>query len=151
MTEEHVASERESAISELSGEFGALFTRVRRIFRDAADLVSPGLQPVAYQALSRICRADGITVGALAEAMDTDKSVASRAVRELENLGLIERRPDPSDGRSAILAPSALGRERLNAARDPMRASFDAVLSEWKIDDVRALTGLLRALTSAGA
>ena len=138
--------ERAAAINELSAEFGEMLGQVRQIFRDASDTVSPGLQPVAYQTLSFIARANGATVSTLADRMGTDKSVVSRAVRDLEHLELIQRTTDPDDRRSALIVLTDLGRERLDAARDPMRSRFRSTLLSWPEEDITALTRLLHAL-----
>lgn len=140
-------NDREAAIASLGADFSALFARVRRIFRDAAETVSPGLQRMSYQALSRIARADAMTASALAKTMATDKSVISRALRELASRQLIERTTDPNDRRSTLIVATPLGIDRLSAARDPMRQAFRAALAPWPIDDVRALTRLLAALS----
>lgn len=145
-TEPTPSGDREAAIAELSTEFGALFSRVRRLFREAAETVAPGLQPVAYQTLGRIAGRDEATVSALAEAMDIDKSVISRAVRDLEQAALIERTTDPADRRSARIVVTQHGRERLDAARDPMREAFRTTLAEWSDNDIVSLTGLLHTL-----
>jgi DNA-binding MarR family transcriptional regulator len=83
-------------------------------------------------------------------------------VASLEHEGLVERRPDPLDGRASLLLLSARGKrvsDRLSRAR---RAMFAEVLSEWPEDDVerfghllarfaRALAGMNEPVQSRGA
>jgi len=40
----------------------------------------------------------------------------SELVDDLQQLGYLERRPDPSDGRAKLIVPTARGRELLDAA-----------------------------------
>ena len=141
--------QRSDAISALANEFGAMLGQVRRLFRDAADRVSPGMMPGTYQLLTAIARHDGVTASLLAENMQVDKSLISRGVHELERLELVERTPDPEDRRSSLLTVTEFGRARLDAARFPMRTRFEAVLGEWPEHDVVALTRLLHALTTS--
>jgi DNA-binding MarR family transcriptional regulator len=76
-----------------------------------------------------------------------DKGQISRTVRELEDLGLIARTPDPEDGRSSLLSPTAEGLTRLEAARAPQESALINTLAEWPLSDINNLTRLLHALT----
>jgi DNA-binding MarR family transcriptional regulator len=110
--------------------------------------VSPGLLPGAYKVFTTIARRQSVTQSALAEHLLVDKGQLSRTVRELEQLGLVERAPDPSDRRSNLLSPTALGLERLAAARLPQEDLLLDTLTDWPVDDIRNLTRLLHALTT---
>lgn len=140
--------ERAEAVRSLEAEFGELITRARRVMMENANRVSPGLLPGAYKVLSTIERCGQVTSSALAERMLIDKSQVSRTVRELEDLALIERSPDPHDGRSSLLRLTPLAEERLAAAREPQEGMLLRTLEGWSIDDIGSLTRLLHALTS---
>ncbi|KJL37650.1 MarR family protein [Microbacterium terrae] len=139
---------RTDAVRALEAEFGELINRFRRIISENAHRVSPGMLPGAYKVFTTIVRRESITLSALAESLMSDKGQISRTVRELEQLGLVERTPDPSDGRSSLLSPTTVGLERLAAARAPQESSLVDALEEWPIDDIRNLTRLLHALTA---
>ena len=142
------AEARSAAVRALEAEFGELITRTRRIIMENANRVSPGMLPGAYKTLTTIARCEQVTVSALAERMLVDKSQASRMVRELEELGLIERSADPSDGRSSQLRVTPLGTERLAAARLPQEGMLMKTLEEWSLSDIDSLTRLLHALAT---
>ncbi|TKW77975.1 MAG: MarR family transcriptional regulator, partial [Bradyrhizobium icense] len=78
-----------------------------------------GLSSVEYGLVANLGRQPPMSVARLAQAVGLDKGQISRTVRELEQLGLIERTADPADGRSSLLSPTSLGLERLEAAREP--------------------------------
>ncbi|WP_102191722.1 MarR family winged helix-turn-helix transcriptional regulator [Microbacterium aurantiacum] len=139
---------RAAAVRALESEFGELISRIRRIIMENANRVSPGMLPGAYKTLTTIARCEQVTVSALAERMLVDKSQASRMVRELEELGLIERSADPSDGRSSLLRVTPLGTERLAAARLPQEGMLMQTLEEWSLTDIDSLTRLLHALAT---
>ena len=139
---------RTAAVRALEAEFGELLNRVRRIISENADRVSPGMLPGAYKVFTTIVRRQSVPQSALVEALMADKGQISRTVRELEQLGLIERTPDPADGRSSLLSPTALGIERLAIAREPQEDSLMVALEEWDVDDIRNLAHLLHALTA---
>jgi len=139
---------RTEAVRALEAEFGELINRFRRIIMENAHRVSPGMLPGAYKVFTTIVRRESITLSALAETLMSDKGQISRTVRELEQLGLIQRTPDPDDGRSSLLSPTPEGLERLAAARAPQESTLVDALEEWPVDDIRNLTRLLHALTA---
>jgi DNA-binding MarR family transcriptional regulator len=104
--------------------------------------------PGAYKVFTTIVRRERITLSALAETLMADKGQISRTVRELEQLGLVQRTPDPADGRSSLLSPTAFGLDRLAEARAPQETTLVDALEEWSLDDIRNLTRLLHALTA---
>lgn len=142
---------RTEAVRALEAEFGELINRFRRIITENANKVSPGMLPGAYKVFTTIVRRESITLSALAESLVADKGQISRTVRELEQLGLIQRTPDPDDGRSSLLSPTAEGLQRLTAARAPQENALVDALEEWPLDDIRNLTRLLHALTAGEA
>lgn len=148
MTPDDTRAARTEAVRALEAEFGELINRFRRILMENADRVSPGMLPGAYKVFTTIVRREGITLSALAEALVADKGQISRAVRELEKLGLVQRTPDPDDGRSSLLSPTPLGVERLAAARAPQENALVDALEEWPVEEIRSLTRLLHALTA---
>lgn len=139
---------RAEAVRALEAEFGELITHFRRVIAENANRVSPGLLPGAYKIFTTIARCERVTVSALSERMLMDKGQVSRMVRELEELGLIERTADPADGRSFLLELTMLGTERLSAARLPQEGMLLRTLSDWSLTDIGNLTRLLHALGS---
>lgn len=139
---------RADAVRALEAEFGELITHFRRIIMENANRVSPGMLPGAYKTLTTIARCGEVTASALAERMLIDKSQVSRTVRELEDLGLIERTPDPNDGRSSLLRLTESGTERLADARLPQEGMLMRSLEAWSIEDIGSLSRLLHALAT---
>jgi len=136
------------AVQALEAEFGELIARFRRLITEAAHRVSPGMLPGAYKVFTTIVRREHTTMSALADVLMMDKGQLSRTVRELEQLGLVTRVPDPKDGRSSILSPTPEGLARLEAARVPQEDGLGHALAEWHVDDIRELTRLMHALLS---
>ena len=139
---------RTAAVRALEAEFGDLINRIRGILADNANRLSPGMLPGAYKVFTTIVRRESVTLSALAEALMADKGQVSRTVRDLEELGLVTRTPDPSDGRSSLLSPTDEGLARLAAARGPQEHTLLARLEGWSIDEIHSLTRLLHALST---
>lgn len=148
VTTDSASEARTLAVRALEAEFGALFTQVRQLLADNADRMSPGMLPGAYKVFTTIVRQEVVTLSALAESLMTDKGQISRTVRDLERLGFVARTPDPEDGRSSLLSPTAMGLEMLVQARRPEESTLLAALDDWQVDDIRHLTRLLHALSS---
>ncbi|MGH3691952.1 MAG: MarR family winged helix-turn-helix transcriptional regulator, partial [Microbacterium sp.] len=139
---------RAEAVRALEAEFSELITHFRRVITENANRVSPGLLPGAYKIFTTIARCERVTVSTLSERMLMDKGQVSRTVRELEELGLVVRSADPSDGRSFLLQLTPLGAERLAAARLPQEGMLLRTLEDWSLTDIGNLTRLLHALGS---
>ncbi|THF77356.1 MarR family winged helix-turn-helix transcriptional regulator [Cohnella fermenti] len=60
-----------------------------------------------YGFLKLILGKPGITQEQMTAEMKFDKATTARAVKHLEAVGYIERRPDPRDRRSSLLYPTA--------------------------------------------
>ncbi len=151
MAEPDISDPREAravAVRALEAEFSELITHFRRLILENANRVSPGMLPGAYKTLTTIARCEQVTVSTLAERMMTDKGQISRMVRELEGLGLVERSPDPADGRSFLLRLTPFGHERLAEARLPQEGLLMTTLADWSVSDIDNLTHLLHALAS---
>jgi DNA-binding MarR family transcriptional regulator len=104
--------------------------------------------PGAYKVFTTIVRRESVTLSALAESLMADKGQISRTVRELEELGLVTRTPDPADGRSSLISPTAEGLARLESAREPQQLTLLERLDGWSIDEIQSLTRLLHALST---
>ncbi|SFS15943.1 DNA-binding transcriptional regulator, MarR family [Microbacterium sp. cf046] len=145
---ENTREARTEAVRALEAEFGELISRMRRVLADNAQRVSPGMLPGAYKVFTTIVRRESVTLSALAESLMADKGQISRTVRELEELGLVRRTPDPDDGRSSLLSPTAEGLDRLAAARAPQESVLLDTLEAWSVEEIRDLARLLHALTA---
>ena len=140
--------ELEPAVAALEQQFGLMFAQVRARVRDQAERVHAELSPAGYNVLATLVRSGPQHAGSLAAMLYTDKSMISRIVKQLIELGLVERRPDPSDGRAAFLAatPAAVG--KVDANRDEQRQRLREFLAGWDVADVRQLTALLSRLNA---
>ncbi len=59
---------------------------------------------------------DGIRLTTLADRANLGLPACSELVDDLQRLGYLERRPDPTDGRAKLIFPTVRGREVLDAA-----------------------------------
>jgi DNA-binding MarR family transcriptional regulator len=92
-----------------------------------AALAKLGLTSTQAGALFCVRDAEGTTIGDLAEQLDLAQSAASGLAQRLENAGLVERAPNPRDGRSVRLVLTRTGRKRREEAIRIAQAGNDAL------------------------
>lgn len=92
-----------------------LVSRLRRRILQVTD--GEDLTPSQASVLMRVGRGDAVTAAALADAEHVRQQSMAVTLSSLERLGLINRTPDPSDGRRQIVELTGAGRERAEGAR----------------------------------
>src|SRR3954469_23175148 len=140
------AGSTDQAIAEVEEQFTRLFNQVGTAMRDRASHIHPDLQPGGYKLLGMIVRSGPIHAGDLAAMLYTDKSVISRQVRILEEMGFVERQTDPTDRRASFLVATPEAIEKVNEVRAADQASLYRSLRRWGEEDVRRLAELLERL-----
>lgn len=141
-TKAQVATDDE-AFNALEQELGTLLRRARAMSAEMGREVHPDLDPEAYGLLAGIHDYSWARASDLALHFGLGKATVSRQLKVLAQLGLVERRPDPDDGRAHVLALTEEGRQRLESARTARRERWHVVLGTWPIDDVRLMAGML--------
>ena len=115
--------------------YRAMDERVRQAMRDAGYDVT-----VAQARLAQRIAEDGTRLTELADRAGVTKQTASLLVAALEREGLVERVPDPADGRARLIQLSSRGRE---AAQRAMEVVI-GVEGEWTAHLGPELTERLR-------
>ncbi len=113
----------------------AITRTARRLRQDAGG----ELGPAGTAALATIERRGPLTPSELAAIEQIKRPTVTRILATLAEAGLVERAPDPADGRSAIVAISSAGRERLRALRARKNAYLARRLGRLEADEVAAL------------
>jgi DNA-binding MarR family transcriptional regulator len=108
--------------------------------------VHPDLDPEAYGLLVGIHDYGRARASELAGHLGLGKATISRQLKVLHQLGLIDREPDPADGRAFVLVLTKEGRQRLESARAARRKRWHDLLATWPLDDVRLLAEMLARL-----
>jgi DNA-binding MarR family transcriptional regulator len=115
--------------------YRAMDERVRHAMRDAGYEVT-----VAQARIAQRIAEEGTRLTELADRAQVTKQTASVLVAALEREGLVERIPDPDDGRARLIRLSARGREAAQRAMEVVVA----VEREWAEHLGPELTARLR-------
>jgi DNA-binding MarR family transcriptional regulator len=107
--------------------------------REVAEAV--GMSFGRARALRRVAR-QPMAMGELAAALEIDPPNASSLVADLEALGLVRRRPHPTDGRAKLVEATRKGKQLARRA-DEILATPPPALSALGDDDLATLRRIL--------
>jgi DNA-binding MarR family transcriptional regulator len=114
-----VATDGSHAIAPTAGraahDIRVTFSRLRRRLRVVAEL--DGLTPSQTAVLSRLLGDGDATASALAAGEQVRPQSMAATLAVLEERGLVERRPDPTDGRRQLVSLTTAGRSRIDVSR----------------------------------
>jgi DNA-binding MarR family transcriptional regulator len=113
--------------------------RTARRLRQEAAAEATGLTPTSVSALATIERFGPLTPSELAKLERVQRPTVTRTLGCLDREGLIERTPDPTDGRSSLVSVNAAGRERLRRLRGRKNAYLAKRMREMPAADVATL------------
>ncbi|HVY96400.1 MAG TPA: MarR family transcriptional regulator [Solirubrobacterales bacterium] len=113
--------------------------RTARRLRQEAAAESTGLTPTSTAALATIERHGPLTPSELAEIERVKRPTVTRTLGCLDREGLIERTPDPADGRSSLVSVNGAGRERLRRLRGRKNAYLAKRMRDLPEADVATL------------
>jgi DNA-binding MarR family transcriptional regulator len=135
---------RETLVRTLGEQLNALMSASRALMADAVTAFHPDLPPAAFH-IARWLRSFGAAkVSRVAEAVAMDRSATSRLTAGLINLGLVEARPDPADGRGVVLDLTDLGRKSIDRAITRKGDIFRQKIENWSSADLERFAALLR-------
>src|SRR3954470_21994989 len=100
--------------TETADRLGMAITRLARVLRQQAG---DDLTPTMRAMIGTISREGPVTLGELANVEQVAPPTITKVVAKLEERGLLEREPDPTDRRVVRVALSDLGRRWLESDR----------------------------------
>lgn len=128
------------ALTDLAARLRMAIVRTsRRLRQEAAEAGGGELTPSSVSALASVERHGPLTPSELAEIERVKRPTATRILRSLVEAGLVDRSPDPADGRSALVSVNAAGRERLRRLRGRKNAYLARRIRDLPAEDLRTL------------
>jgi DNA-binding MarR family transcriptional regulator len=138
-----VTPTRYESLRDLEREVGVLIRRVKRVIGERARAVHEELQPAASLMLSWLADEGPVRASLMVETFGIDKGAVSRQLQHLVDLGLVERTPDPDDGRATLVAASDDAIRRLADVAEHRRKWLDEQLGDWDATELAQFTELL--------
>lgn len=128
----------DTELSDTASQLRNAIVRTSRALRQEAAGES-GLSPTQTAVLASINRSGPVTPSELADLERVKRPTMTRTLGCLERRGLIERTPDPADGRSSLVAVNDAGREHLARLRRRKSAYLARRLRKLDPEDVETL------------
>jgi len=129
----------DTSLTDSAAKLRMAIVRAARALRQEAAAEASGLTPTSTAALATIERHGPLTPSELAEIERVKRPTVTRTLGCLEREGLIERTPDPADGRSFLVSVNAAGRERLRRLRGRKNAYLARRMRDLPADEVETL------------
>jgi DNA-binding MarR family transcriptional regulator len=134
---------RTAALRSIEDEIGVLLRRLKRAIAERAQLLHPDLQGASYFLLTWLAQNGPVRASAIVEVFGMDKGALSRQLQHLTELGLVQRTPDPADGRATLVSVSEEAVRRLGEVDDQRRAVVDDKLADWSVAELEQFGDLL--------
>lgn len=136
---------------------GQLLVHLTRLFQTELfeRLRAAGLEDarVPHTHVTAYIKAEGSRLTELATQARMTLPAMSELVDDLQRLGIVERRPDPSDGRAKLICLTDAGRDAMQTARRQIaeiEARYAEILGADRFEDAaQTLDALLRELGSS--
>ena len=142
------------AASRRAGD-GASTLELGRALYTLASAVARGMprdmSPTSVATLSTLDRLGPLRLTRLAALQRVTQPSMTVVVSRLEAGGLVERRPDESDGRAVLVVLTGKGESYLRGRREARAASLATSISELGRDDLAALHQALPAIARLAA
>jgi DNA-binding MarR family transcriptional regulator len=123
---------------------------VTELHERLAERGYPDIRPTHTLIFALVGR-DGMRLGELAERAQMTKQLVNYMVTSIEELGYVERVPDPEDGRAKIVRLTERGYEASQAGNEIIQSIEQAWADRLGARDMQELRSLLERLVSAVA
>jgi DNA-binding MarR family transcriptional regulator len=140
---------RAESLRHLEREVGVLIRRIKRVIGERARAVHEDLQPASYLMLSWLADEGPMRASSMVDHFNIDKGAVSRQLQHLFDLGLVERTPDPADGRATLVAASDDAVRRLADVATHRRKWLDEQLGDWSAEELEKFAETLERYNQA--
>ncbi|HWB67705.1 MAG TPA: MarR family transcriptional regulator [Mycobacteriales bacterium] len=121
---------------------------IARLARQLRQQSVGGLSPSQWSAMITIEDNEPVRIGDVAEREGVSAPTATRIVAVLEEAGMVSRSSDPLDRRTAYIALTETGREKLEWSRSVRTAALVQRLGHMSEEDIGRLVAALPVLES---
>ncbi|GIJ29947.1 hypothetical protein Vqi01_51090 [Micromonospora qiuiae] len=132
---------------DLGWMLGVVFRAYIRAAEHAVGELPGG--PRGYHVLTAADREPPRNQGAIAEELGIDRTVLTYLIDDLEQAGLVLRRPDPADRRSRLVTLTDAGRDAARHRREALRRVESRLLEALTPDEGATLRALLQRVACA--
>ncbi|HEV7563090.1 MAG TPA: MarR family transcriptional regulator [Solirubrobacterales bacterium] len=147
------AKATDTSLIDAAAQLRMAIVRTARRLRQEAAAETNGLTPTSTAALATIERHGPLTPSELAGIERVKRPTMTRTLGCLEREGLVDRTPDPADGRSSLVTINSAGRERLRRLRGRKNAYLARRMRDLSSEEIETLeraAGILDRMREGG-
>lgn len=137
---------------DIADALGLLLRRSTRaqLYARLTEGLGAAVDELTYPVLSGLARTGPCSAADLGREVGLDRTTVTRRADRLEQAALLERRPDPDDGRATLLALTAEGEATVSATRQRLAAGIEDSLASWPRADAQDFARRLRQFVTEG-
>ncbi|GAA2799217.1 MarR family transcriptional regulator [Kitasatospora paracochleata] len=121
-----------------------------RLYARLTDGLGEAVDDLTYPVLSGLARIGPSSAADLGREIGLDRTTVTRRADRLEQAGLLQRRPDPADGRATLLALTSEGTHLVAVTRQRLADVIEASLAAWPSADAETFARYLRRFVDEG-
>ncbi|MEU9128874.1 MarR family transcriptional regulator [Kitasatospora sp. NPDC048540] len=121
-----------------------------RLYAHLTEGLGEAVDELTYPILSGLARTGPCSAADLGREVGLDRTTVTRRADRLERAALLQRQPDPADGRATLLALTPEGLTTISATRQRLAASIEESLASWPQDEARTFALHLRRFVEQG-
>ncbi|MEV5989060.1 MarR family transcriptional regulator [Streptomyces sp. NPDC052051] len=121
-----------------------------RLYTQLTEGLGESVDDLTYPVLSGLARTRACSAADLGREIGLDRTTVTRRADRLEQAGLLQRQPDPADGRATLLALTEQGHNIVSVTRQRLAADIEASLATWPQADVQVFAHQLRRFVDEG-
>lgn len=121
-----------------------------RLYTQLTEGLGEAVDDLTYPILSGLARTGARSAADLGREIGLDRTTVTRRADRLEQAGLLQRQPDPADGRATLLALTGQGHDIVSVTRERLAAGIESSLATWPQADAQAFARQLRRFVDDG-
>jgi DNA-binding MarR family transcriptional regulator len=121
-----------------------------RLYTQLTEGLGEAVDDLTYPVLSGLARTGACSAADLGREIGLDRTTVTRRADRLEQAGLLQRQPDPADGRATLLALTEQGHNIVSVTRARLAAGIESSLATWPQADAQAFARQLRRFVNEG-
>ena len=111
-----------------------------------AEVKKAGLSSLEWRVLATLQGTETLSIGELAREVLAQQPTLTKLIQRMSKSGLVERLADADDARKTVVAATPAGRKVVAGLLAHAKAHEQALLGEFKGEEVQALKKILHAL-----
>ncbi|MFI9809460.1 MarR family winged helix-turn-helix transcriptional regulator [Streptomyces sp. NPDC052301] len=137
---------------DIADALGLLLRRSTRasLYTQLTEGLGEAVDDLTYPVLSGLARTGACSAADLGREIGLDRTTVTRRADRLEQAGLLQRHPDPADGRATLLALTEEGHNIVSVTRQRLAAGIESSLTTWPQEDAQAFARQLRRFVDEG-